>query len=56
MKQHIDLYVNDFSLWLGDDGKKAIGKLMEVYRQINPADPFTTEGIFLSEEDASVTA
>lgn len=56
MKQHIDLYVNDFSLWLGDDGKKAIGKLMEVYRQINPADPFTTEGIFLNEEDASVTA
>jgi 1,4-dihydroxy-6-naphthoate synthase len=31
MKQHIDLYVNDYSLALDDDGRKAVLKLMEVY-------------------------
>jgi 1,4-dihydroxy-6-naphthoate synthase len=36
MKQHIDLYVNDYSLELGDDGRKAVVKLMEVYRQLHP--------------------
>jgi 1,4-dihydroxy-6-naphthoate synthase len=29
MQQHIDLYVNDFSLDLGTDGKKAVGRLLE---------------------------
>jgi 1,4-dihydroxy-6-naphthoate synthase len=36
MKQHIDLYVNDYSLDLGKDGRKAVEKLMEVYRQLHP--------------------
>lgn len=31
MRQHIDLYVNDFSLELGDKGKQAVEKLLEVY-------------------------
>jgi 1,4-dihydroxy-6-naphthoate synthase len=31
MRQHIDLYVNDFSLDLGRDGKKAVGTLFEVF-------------------------
>jgi len=31
MRQHIDLYVNDQSLSLGEEGRKAIGKLYEVY-------------------------
>ena len=31
MRKHIDLYVNDFSIALGSDGKKAIKKLYEVY-------------------------
>lgn len=35
MRQHINLYVNNFSINLGDDGKKAVMKLLEVYRQIN---------------------
>jgi 1,4-dihydroxy-6-naphthoate synthase len=34
MQQHIDLYVNDYTLSLGRDGKKAIGRLYEVYRQL----------------------
>ncbi len=36
MRQHIDLYVNNFSVALGNDGRKAVEKLLEVYRQVNP--------------------
>jgi 1,4-dihydroxy-6-naphthoate synthase len=35
MKQHIDLYVNNYSLALGDEGKKAVRKFLEVYAQLN---------------------
>ena len=35
MRKHIDLYVNDYSIDLGENGKKAIQKLMDVYAQIN---------------------
>ena len=35
MRQHIDLYVNDYSLSLGDLGKAAVIKLIDVYRQMN---------------------
>jgi 1,4-dihydroxy-6-naphthoate synthase len=35
MKQHIDLYVNNYSLDLGTDGKKAVNKLVEVYHQVH---------------------
>jgi 1,4-dihydroxy-6-naphthoate synthase len=31
MRQHIDLYVNDYSLSLGEDGKKAVGVLLETW-------------------------
>lgn len=34
MRKHIDLYVNDYSLELGKDGKDAIIKLLKVYEQI----------------------
>jgi len=34
MRQHIDLYVNNFSVELGNDGRKAVEKLMDVYRQL----------------------
>jgi 1,4-dihydroxy-6-naphthoate synthase len=47
MKQHIDLYVNDFSLWLGQDGKKAVMKLLEVYEQMNPSQSFSKSDIFI---------
>lgn len=36
MQQHIDLYVNQFSLQLGTEGRKAIEKLYEVFLQIQP--------------------
>ena len=36
MKQHIDLYVNNYSIDLGSEGKKAIETMFEVYKNINP--------------------
>lgn len=36
MKQHIDLYVNHYSVDLGPDGKEAIKTMLEMYKNINP--------------------
>jgi 1,4-dihydroxy-6-naphthoate synthase len=33
MRKHIDLYVNNYSIELGNDGRSAIHKLLEVYKQ-----------------------
>ena len=33
MRKHIDLYVNQYSIALGSEGKSAIKKLMDVYQQ-----------------------
>ena len=35
MKKHIDLYVNNYSLDLGKDGKNAIEKFIEIYSKIS---------------------
>ncbi len=35
MRQHIDLYVNNYSIDLGEDGKAAVKKLLSVYNQVN---------------------
>ncbi|MEO7046761.1 MAG: 1,4-dihydroxy-6-naphthoate synthase [Ferruginibacter sp.] len=35
MRKHIDLYVNNYSIALGDDGKNAVKKLLEVYNDVN---------------------
>lgn len=35
MRQHIDLYVNNFSVELGADGRNAIEKLLDVFKQMN---------------------
>ncbi len=34
MRQHIDLYVNNYSITLGEDGKNAIEMLLKVYREM----------------------
>ena len=34
MRQHIDLYVNNYSFGLGDDGKKAVAALLKIYAGI----------------------
>ena len=48
MRKHIDLYVNNYSLNLGEDGREAIEKLLSVYKQLNPLTAFT-ENIFLAD-------
>jgi 1,4-dihydroxy-6-naphthoate synthase len=35
MRQHIDLYVNQFSLSLGEEGRKAVETLVQVYEKMN---------------------
>jgi 1,4-dihydroxy-6-naphthoate synthase len=35
MRQHIDLYVNNFSIELGIEGRKAVDTLLDVYQKIN---------------------
>lgn len=37
MRQHIDLYVNNFSRDMGETGKNAIETLVHIYQQINPS-------------------
>jgi 1,4-dihydroxy-6-naphthoate synthase len=41
MRQHIDLYVNNYSLDLGEDGKKAIETLQQVFASANRKDNVT---------------
>jgi 1,4-dihydroxy-6-naphthoate synthase len=36
MRQHIDLYVNDYTLDLGQKGRAAVWQMLEVAEQIYP--------------------
>lgn len=47
MRQHIDLYVNKYSLGLGEDGKKSVQKLLSVYQQINNSNEISRSDIFV---------
>lgn len=46
MRQHVDLYVNDFSVALGAAGRRSVRAFLEVFAQVNPdaapaaVDPF----------------
>ena len=46
MRQHIDLYVNNYSIDLGEEGKRAVMTLLKVYRQLHPGVAFEEESIF----------
>jgi 1,4-dihydroxy-6-naphthoate synthase len=46
MRQHIDLYVNNYSLQLGADGRAAVNTFLDIYSQLKQVNP-TTENIFL---------
>ena len=35
MRQHIDLYVNNYSLTLGEDGEKAVRTLLQTYQRVH---------------------
>ena len=39
MRQHVDLYVNAYSLGLGEAGRRAVSRLLEVWAQVNPGRP-----------------
>ncbi len=45
MRQHIDLYVNNYSIDLGDEGKMAIENLHEVFLEINDKEETDDEDI-----------
>jgi 1,4-dihydroxy-6-naphthoate synthase len=46
MRQHIDLYVNHYSLALGDSGKEAIYEFLKIYRSSNQ---FSLEELIIIE-------
>lgn len=48
MRQHIDLYVNKYSLSLGEEGKKAVHTLLKIYRQLNGLAPENDAAIFVA--------
>lgn len=47
MRKHIDLYVNDYSLELGEAGKNAVQKLLSVYQNTYPGTNIVQEDIFI---------
>ena len=49
MQQHIDLYVNNYSINLGEEGKKAVLKLIEIFNQLNKSILNSTNNLFLEE-------
>ncbi len=48
VRQHIELYVNEYSVDLGDAGRRAVEKLVAVHRQVNPGARGPEGGVFLS--------
>ncbi|WP_242333561.1 MULTISPECIES: 1,4-dihydroxy-6-naphthoate synthase [unclassified Anaeromyxobacter] len=47
MRQHIDLYVNDFSVDVGDAGRRAVETLLDVHARMNPASAGVRRDVFL---------
>ena len=47
MRQHIDLYVNNYSLQLGQEGRKAVEKLLDVFENITQSNPVNKEAVFV---------
>jgi 1,4-dihydroxy-6-naphthoate synthase len=47
MRQHIDLYVNDYSLDLGEEGKLAIESLHEVFLELNDLEADDEDVLFI---------
>ncbi|WP_026769270.1 1,4-dihydroxy-6-naphthoate synthase [Asinibacterium sp. OR53] len=48
MRQHIDLYVNNYSLYLGTDGKQAVQTLLDVYTRMNNTVTPANKAVFIS--------
>ena len=47
MRQHINLYVNNYSIALEEDGKKAVLKLIEVYQEQHPESKLSEQTNFI---------
>ena len=47
MRQHIDLYVNNYSLDLGDEGRQAIEALHELFLELNNEEADDEDVLFL---------
>ncbi len=50
MRQHIDLYVNNYSIDLGKEGKKAVHTLLDVHKQLHPQAVVADRNIFVTPE------
>lgn len=48
MRQHIDLYVNNFSIDLGVEGKAAVVKLLEVYNNLHNKEKQNDKSVFVN--------
>ena len=51
MRKHIDLYVNDYSIELGEKGKNAVHQMLKVYQNLHANTFKASKKIFLSDED-----
>jgi 1,4-dihydroxy-6-naphthoate synthase len=47
MRQHIDLYVNNYSVSLGHEGKSAIKTLFDCFKKINGSSDISEQSLFL---------
>lgn len=47
MRQHINLYVNDFSADLGSSGKQAVNQLLDIAHAIMPGSTSSSDAVFL---------
>jgi len=48
MRQHIDLYVNQYSLNLGEEGKSAVNTMLQVYQQLHGSSAINSSSLFVS--------
>ncbi len=47
MRQHIDLYVNNYSINLGEEGKKAVTTMLDIYQKMHLSTSINRTNIFL---------
>lgn len=47
MRKHIELYVNNYSLDLGEEGRTAVALMLNVYQKNHPATAIRHNGLFL---------
>lgn len=52
MRQHIDLYVNNYSFDLGEDGKRAVLEFLRIYQQVNGGTSYDGE-IWLRDKEVN---